>query len=189
MTGIFKKDASLKQKIAAVAFFSGLLGCLFALVSHSFVASKSMSHLAFYISLVSLVWATVLIAYLIKSGKIDVQDSLIKKSKIKQILYVPLMLIALYGFFWLNFNLTIPQLINHLIGEISVIHDFAKKSKSSKSCRYRLYLESNNGLFFYYCISQYDYEKLPATKIPVMLTVKKSKLGIYIKAIDFNNEL
>jgi len=177
------------QKVCMVLFFLGLAGLAFAMSSHSFVPSSIVNKISFYASgLLTIVSIAAFFKASNKTGGIGNNPAFKDSSLRTKIFLYPLLPVIIYGFFWINLGIALPQLANEVIGSPSVNIDKAEKRSRGSSrrnrCRLRLGFSSADFIFFRYCLSRSSYDSLPDSPVEVVVYTKQSYLGTYVQSAE-----
>lgn len=174
------------KKIVGSIFVALLLGALFSLLLHDFVAAPYVLKVAFYFS-VGLTASSLLIPILLQ------QNSFLKPWSIfygysltKKVVLASLLPFFVFGLFWINSAILLPRLFTSFFGTVNIKSDVARKveRRSRKSCDYRLDVKSIESGFFHYCISESHFNNLPDDEIRVKLRVKQSMVGYIVENIE-----
>ena len=174
------------KKVVGSIFVALLLGALFSLLLHDFVAAPCVLKVTFYFS-VGLTATSLLIPILLQ------QSSFLKPwpifygySLTKKIVLALLLPFFVFGLFWINSAIFLPRLFTSFFGTVNIKSDVARKVErgSRKSCDYRLDVKSIESGFFHHCISEGHFNNLPDDEIRVKLRIKQSVVGYIVENIE-----
>jgi hypothetical protein len=182
---LWRKGSTKYQKIVAGALSASLIGPLFMIFTHNFVAKTFVSSSAIYISLALTLLSFTLVWYLRSKKLWEPAPVWYSYSKLTRTLIIPFAPIFIFGLFWVNFAISAPHLYTVIFGTEGIRNDVIRKDKhhSRRSCDYRLEPKSIDAIFFHFCISEEFYNRLPDGDLYGELVVKESSLGYAVEDI------
>ena len=182
---LWRKGATKYQKVVAIILSATIIGPFYLIFTHNFVAEPRVSELSSYASIVFTACLIFMLAYLYTKKLWRPAPVWHTYSKFKKVLLIPFVPLFLYGLFWVNLAISMPQVFTLLFGTDAVKRDVVVKDRhySRRSCDYRLEPQTINAIFFHYCISESFFNQLPETAIESELLIKQSPLGYIVEDI------
>ncbi len=185
--GLFwNKDASKSQKIVNLIFFVMSIGPIYVFFNHNYVTESHISKLAVYISL-ALTFLTIVIMVFLYARDIWKPTSYFYKvSKIKKFFIITLAPLLPLSLFWVNLGVVGPQLYTSYFGTKVVKSELVSKDRvySRRKCDYQLKPKSVDVMFFWYCISENQFNSFPDGEVKAEMTLKKSLFGYTVEQIS-----
>ncbi len=192
MDQVWRKKSSKYQKIIGFIWLIMLISPAINIFIHKFVSAQEISSYAFYITLTLTFLFISIQFYWYKKKLWSPYANFNGHSKIRPKLLIFCYIFIAYGLIWIPVAYSVPHLITSFTGKNIVLKDFVVKdfSNSTRSlgiCNYRLKLRSVNSMFFRFCITREEFNRLPKTEMDATLMVKKSKFGYIVKDIVLSN--
>jgi len=176
------------NQLFVVVYFASILGpFLYLLLSKNFVPSVVVKQSAFYISLLFSIAVSLLMVTAAYTGKLPKARNK-KTNKLITLISVPLMPFFIYGWFWLNFAIVVPQIVSDAVGVPITETATAKKwtTTSRYSCDYNLRLEPYASFYFGFCLTESMYAKLPENEFRVKVHLVESLWGKSVLSVELD---
>lgn len=174
------------KKVVGSIFMALLLGALFSLLLHDFVAATYVLKLALYVSVGLTATSLLIPIFLLQNSFLKPWPIFYGYSTTKKVVLTSLLPLLVFGLFWINSAIFLPRLFTSFFGTVNIKNDVARKveRRSRKSCDYRLDVKSIESGFFHHCISEGHFNNLPDDEIRVKLKIKQSVVGYIVENVE-----
>jgi magnesium-transporting ATPase (P-type) len=185
---IFSVQQTRGQKIATLIFLFLLFGCLHCLFLSSFIPSDAVKNVATWASVLLTILFMIFLLYFEQLP--NVKRKTTKNSGRKKLLFLTVIPISLYGLFWVNIAISLPQLFTLAFGEESTEVEVVYKNYSSSrraKCPYSLRVRKY--WLVSTCISEKSYNDLPENDFKAEFVTLHSVFGVYYKTFTIINNV
>lgn len=188
MSLFWRAGTTLAQKAAFVMLLVMVFWPFQVFISHSFVPSEGTIRFSIWIALGFTAFFLLLMFHVQRTSSVTL---ILPYKGFRKVGMMILMPAVVYGFAWINVAVAGPQVFTYVMGKEFVKNDVAirERSSSRKGCRLRLKTRAaNDFLFFYYCLPEHLWSRLPESEFGVQLRGKASIFGTHISDIEILHE-
>jgi len=162
MATFFSLGDTRKKQLISIGLLTFLALPVSVFFTHNFVPSKTVVTFATYASFAITFWCYLRVYRLYQADEKNIRAVWQEQSKFRKILNAIGCGLLLYAFIWINLSTAVPMIFTRLFGKDEVkLETMVKTSSAGKACHSAVTIQAVDEFFFYRCISNENYEKLP----------------------------
>ena len=157
------------------------------MILKSFIPTEAVKTFALWASFPLTILYLVFIVHCLKLPHVKHRVS--EYSRRKKLFLSTLLSVFIYGLFWVNIAISVPQLFTLAFGQATIDIKTVSKSYSvsRRSCDHKLRIKKPRSNLVYTCINDNYYDRLPDKEFEVEFLTLQSNLGTHYKTFTLVN--